>query len=49
MPSGPTVTPIMPLLAGLAGLAKALDTTLNIAMDDDATAITFAPHRADAV
>jgi hypothetical protein len=31
-----------------ARLAKALDTTLNIAIDDDVTAITFTPHRADA-
>jgi hypothetical protein len=29
-------------------LAKALDTTLNIAMDDATTAITFTLHRADA-
>jgi ribosome-binding protein aMBF1 (putative translation factor) len=38
----------VPTLPLLARLAKALDTTLNIAIDDDATAITFTPHHADA-
>ena len=38
----------VPTLPLLARLAKALDTTLNIAIDDDVTAITFTPHRADA-
>ena len=38
----------VPTLPLLARLAKALDTTLNIAIDDDATAITFTPHQADA-
>jgi ribosome-binding protein aMBF1 (putative translation factor) len=38
----------VPTLPLLARLAKALDTTLNIAMDDDTTAITFTPHQADA-
>jgi ribosome-binding protein aMBF1 (putative translation factor) len=37
----------VPTLPLLARLAKALDTTLNIAIDA-ATAITFTPHRADA-
>jgi ribosome-binding protein aMBF1 (putative translation factor) len=38
----------VPTLPLLARLAKALDTSLDIAIDDDATAITFTPHRADA-
>jgi ribosome-binding protein aMBF1 (putative translation factor) len=38
----------VPTLPLPARLAEALDTALNIAIDDDATAITFTPDRADA-
>ena len=38
----------VPTLPLLARLAEALDTTLNIAIDDGDTAITFTPHQADA-
>lgn len=38
----------VPTLPLLARLAKGLDTTLDIAIDDGDAAITFTPHQADA-
>lgn len=42
---GSDTVPTLPLLAKLA---KALDASLNIALDDDDTQVTFTPHRTDA-
>jgi ribosome-binding protein aMBF1 (putative translation factor) len=42
---GSDTVPTLPLLAKLA---KALDASLNIALDDDDTSVTFTPHRTDA-
>src|SRR5882757_10108319 len=39
---GSDTVPTLPLLAKLA---KALDASLNIALDDDDTRVTFTPHR----
>ncbi|WP_405732610.1 helix-turn-helix transcriptional regulator [Streptomyces sp. NBC_01537] len=41
---GSGTVPTLPLLAKLA---KALDASLNIALDDDDTRVTFTPHRTD--
>ena len=42
---GSDTVPTLPLLAKLA---TALDATLNIALDDDATQVTFTGHHTDA-
>lgn len=42
---GSDTVPTLPLLAKLA---KALDATLNIALDDADTRVTFTPHPQDA-
>ncbi|MZE80820.1 helix-turn-helix domain-containing protein [Streptomyces xinghaiensis] len=42
---GSDTVPTLPLLAKLA---KTLDATLNIALDDDETQVSFAGHRTDA-
>ena len=42
---GSDTVPTLPLLARLA---KALDATLNIALDDADTRVTFTPHSQDA-
>jgi DNA-binding XRE family transcriptional regulator len=42
---GSDTVPTLPLLAKLA---KALDASLNIALDDDDTRVTFIAHRTDA-
>ncbi|MGY0058410.1 helix-turn-helix domain-containing protein [Streptomyces sp. LZ34] len=42
---GSDTVPTLPLLAKLA---KALDASLNIALDDAETRVTFTPHQTDA-
>lgn len=42
---GSDTVPTLPLLAKLA---KALDASLNIALDDPETRVTFTPHQTDA-